>query len=173
MLSIITNIGLEHTAALLERYGAEDLSPPRKAGIVQRRAFGAFIGRGSARYNEVIRQANGLQVRRCSTPSGRSSAGSARGEGGVQHFRLRRGATAGSSTVTLRSGGRLPASQHRDGDVPPTSLHEETPSPFRAGPSSRVCATLRQYVAARTLQQVLGEAAPLTLCDTGHSAHEA
>lgn len=86
ILSIITNIGLEHTALLgdtLQKIAAE------KAGIIKK-SIPVVIGEGDVRYNGVIEQAAAANKSKVIYAEQIFSCEEQRTEGDGQHFRLRR-----------------------------------------------------------------------------------
>ncbi len=166
VLSIITNIGLEHTALLgdtVQKIATE------KAGIVKK-SIPVLIGEGSARYNEVIEQAAAACKSKVLYAEREVVCEDRRGEGGVQHFRLRRERDGRVFDVTLDLAGDYQRRNIVTATAAADFLHEETPLTI----SRRAFLEGVRHAAANTSLrgrwQVLGEA-PLTLCDTGHNAH--
>ena len=166
ILSIITNIGLEHTALLgdtLQKIAAE------KAGIIKK-SIPVLIGESDARYDGVIEQTaaankskvvHAEQVFRCEEQS-------LRGE--LQHFTLRRLRDDRIFDVELDLDGCYQRRNVVTASAAIDFLHEETPLTI----SRRAYLEGMRSAAANTSLhgrwQKLGEA-PLTICDTGHNAH--
>lgn len=166
ILSIITNIGLEHTALLgdtLQKIAAE------KAGIIKK-SIPVLIGEGDARYNGVIEQTAAAnkskvlyaeQVFRCEKQASR---------GERQLFTLRRMRDDRSFDVELDLEGNYQYHNVITASAAVDFLHEETPLTIsrRAYLEGMRCAAANTALHGRW--QKLGEA-PLTICDTGHNAH--
>lgn len=165
MLSIITNIGLEHTALLgdtLQKIAAE------KAGIIKK-SIPVLIGEADPRYNEVIEQVAAAnkskviyaeQVFRCEE---------ARNEGDAQFFRLRRTRDDHQFDVRLDLQGSYQARNVVTASAAVDFLHEETPLTIsrRAYLEGLRCAAANTALRGRW-QKLADE--PLTICDTGHNA---
>lgn len=166
ILSIITNIGLEHTALLgdtLQKIAAE------KAGIIKK-SIPVLIGEGDARYNGVIEQTAAAnkskvlyaeQVFRCEKQDSR---------GERQLFTLRRMRDDRPFDVELDLEGNYQYHNVITVSAAVDFLHEETPLTIsrRAYLEGMRCAAANTALHGRW--QKLGEA-PLTICDTGHNAH--
>ena len=166
ILSIITNIGLEHTALLgdtLQKIAAE------KAGIIKK-SIPVLIGEGDARYNGVIEQTAAAnkskvlyaeQVFRCEKQASR---------GERQLFTLRRVRDDRPFDVELDLEGNYQYHNVITASAAVDFLHEETPLTIsrRAYLEGMRCAAANTALHGRW--QKLGEA-PLTICDTGHNAH--
>ncbi|MCI7140245.1 folylpolyglutamate synthase/dihydrofolate synthase family protein [Alistipes sp.] len=166
ILSIITNIGLEHTALLgdtLQKIAAE------KAGIIKK-SIPVLIGEGDARYNGVIEQTAAAnkskvlyaeQVFRCEKQASR---------GERQLFTLRRMRDDRPFDVELDLEGNYQYHNVITASAAVDFLHEETPLTIsrRAYLEGMRCAAANTALHGRW--QKLGEA-PLTICDTGHNAH--
>ena len=166
ILSIITNIGLEHTALLgdtLQKIAAE------KAGIIKK-SIPVLIGEADPRYNGVIEQAAAAnkskvlyaeQIFRCETQAA---------SGDRQLFTLRRMRDDRPFDVELDLEGNYQCHNIITASAAVDFLHEETPLTIsrRAFIEGLRCAAAN--TALRGRWQKLGEA-PLTVCDTGHNAH--
>lgn len=166
VLSVVTNVGLEHTDLLgdtLQKIAAE------KAGIIKK-SIPVLIGESDNRYDPVFEQAAANnksklcyaeQIFACEeqTPT----------EAG-QRFRLRRLRDNRSYEIQLDLAGDYQRRNIVTAAAAVDFLHEETPLTI----SRRAFLEGTRHAAANTsLQgrwQRLGEA-PLTLCDTGHNAH--
>ena len=166
ILSIITNIGLEHTALLgdtLQKIAAE------KAGIIKK-SIPVLIGEADPRYNGVIEQAAAAnkskvlyaeQIFRCEKQAA---------SGDRQLFTLRRMRDDRPFDVELDLEGNYQGHNIITASAAVDFLQEETPLtiPRRAFIEGLRCAAAN--TALRGRWQKLGEA-PLTVCDTGHNAH--
>lgn len=166
ILSVITNIGLEHTALLgdtLQKIARE------KAGIIKK-SIPVLIGESDARYDGVIEQVaaankskviHAEQVFRCEKQSL---------SGDRQLFTLRRMRDERVFDVELDLEGCYQNHNVVTASAAIDFLHEETPLTI----SRRAFLEgLRSAAANTSLHgrwQKLGEA-PLTICDTGHNAH--
>ena len=166
VLSVVTNVGLEHTDLLgdtLQKIAAE------KAGIIKK-SIPVLIGESDNRYDPVFEQAAANnksklcfaeQIFACEeqTPT----------EAG-QRFRLRRLRDNRSYEIQLDLAGDYQRRNIVTAAAAVDFLHEETPLTI----SRRAFLEGTRHAAANTsLQgrwQRLGEA-PLILCDTGHNAH--
>ena len=166
ILSIITNIGLEHTALLgdtLQKIAAE------KAGIIKK-SIPVLIGESDARYDGVIEQAaaaskskvvHAEQVFRCEEQS-------LRGE--LQHFTLRRLRDDRIFDVELDLDGCYQRRNVVTASAAIDFLHEETPLTISRRAYLEGMRSAAANTSLRGRWQKLGEA-PLTICDTGHNAH--
>ena len=166
ILSIITNIGLEHTALLgdtLQKIAAE------KAGIIKK-SIPVLIGEADPRYNGVIEQAAAAnkskvlyaeQIFRCEKQAA---------SGDRQLFTLRRMRDDRPFDVELDLEGNYQCHNIITASAAVDFLHEETPLTIsrRAFIDGLRCTAAN--TALRGRWQKLGEA-PLTVCDTGHNAH--
>ena len=166
ILSIITNIGLEHTALLgdtLQKIAAE------KAGIIKK-SIPVLIGEADPRYNGVIEQAAAAnkskvlyaeQIFRCEKQAA---------SGDRQLFTLRRMRDDRPFDVELDLEGNYQCHNIITASAAVDFLHEETPLTI----SRRAYLEGMKNAAANTSLmgrwQKLAEA-PLTICDTGHNAH--
>ena len=166
VLSVITNIGLEHTALLgdtLQKIAME------KAGIIKK-SIPVLIGEADNRYNDVFEQVAAAnkskviyaeQVFRCEEQ---------RNEGNRQFFRMRRTRDEREFDVELDLQGNYQRRNIVTASAAVDFLHEETPLTIsrRAYIEGLRCAAANTALQGRW--QKLAEA-PLTICDTGHNAH--
>ena len=166
ILSVITNIGLEHTALLgdtLQKIATE------KAGIIKK-SIPVLIGEADNRYNDVFEQVAAAnkskviyaeQVFRCEEQ---------RNEGNRQFFRMRRTRDEREFDVELDLQGNYQRRNIVTASAAVDFLHEETPLTIsrRAYIEGLRCAAANTALQGRW--QKLAEA-PLTICDTGHNAH--
>ena len=168
ILSIITNVGLEHTAQLgdtLEKIAAE------KGGIIKK-SIPLVVGEENPRYNTVLEQlaaANKSRViyaQREMTIEEQIAAP----DGCSQQFRLRRTRDGRTFDCSLDLGGTYQRHNIVTAAAAVDFLHEETPLTI----SRRAfLAGVREAAANTSLcgrWQKLADA-PLTICDTGHNAH--
>ena len=166
ILSIITNIGLEHTALLgdtLQKIAAE------KAGIIKK-SIPVIIGEADDRYNGVIEQvaaANKSRViyaERGFLYEGRTE------RDGSQLFRLRRTRDDKAFEVELDLAGNYQSHNIVTASAAVDFLHEETPLTISRRAYLEGMRGAASHTALHGRWQKLGEA-PLTICDTGHNAH--
>lgn len=166
ILSIITNIGLEHTALLgdtLQKIAAE------KAGIIKK-SIPVLIGEADPRYNGVIEQAAAAnkskvlyaeQIFRCEKQAA---------SGDRQLFTLRRMRDDRPFDVELDLEGNYQCHNIITASAAVDFLHEETPLTISRRAFIEGLRCTAANTALRGRWQKLGEA-PLTVCDTGHNAH--
>lgn len=166
ILSIITNIGLEHTALLgdtLQKIAAE------KAGIIKK-SIPVLIGEADPRYNGVIEQAAAAnkskvlyaeQIFRCEKQAA---------SGDRQLFTLRRMRDDRPFDVELDLDGNYQCHNIITASAAVDFLHEETPLTISRRAFIEGLRCTAANTALRGRWQKLGEA-PLTVCDTGHNAH--
>ena len=166
ILSIITNIGLEHTALLgdtLQKIAAE------KAGIIKK-SIPVLIGEADPRYNGVIEQAAAAnkskvlyaeQIFRCEKQAA---------SGDRQIFTLRRMRDDRPFDVELDLEGNYQCHNIITASAAVDFLHEETPLTISRRAFIEGLRCTAANTALRGRWQKLGEA-PLTVCDTGHNAH--
>ncbi len=167
ILSIITNIGLEHTDLLgdtLPKIAAE------KAGIIKK-SIPVVIGEASDRYNAVIEQAAAANKSKVIYAEREVECRMQEIDGeGRRHFSLLRTRDGHRYDIALD----LAGDYQRHNIVTATAaidfLHEETPLTI----SRRAYQSGVHDAAANTVLrgrwQVLAHS-PLTVCDTGHNAH--
>lgn len=166
IVSIITNVGLEHTDLLgdtLPKIAAE------KAGIVKK-SIPVVIGESDVRYNAVIEQAAAAnkskviyaeQTFECEEQHPRENG---------QLFRLRRTRDSRSYDIELDLAGSYQRRNIVTAAAAIDFLHEETPLTI----SRRAFVEGTRHAAVNTSlcgrwQRIAD--APLTVCDTGHNAH--
>lgn len=166
VLSIITNIGLEHTALLgdtLQKIAAE------KAGIVKK-SIPVLVGESDTRYDGVIEQAAAANKSKIIYAEREFSCEEQRMEEGLQSFRLRRNRDGRVFEVALDLAGSYQFHNIVTATAAADFLHEETPLTI----SRRAFLAGTREAAANTALmgrwQRLSEA-PLVVCDTGHNAH--
>lgn len=166
ILSIITNIGLEHTALLgdtLQKIAAE------KAGIIKK-SIPVVIGESDVRYNSVIEQAAAANKSKVVYAEQVFTCEEHRIEGESQLFRLRRTRDGHEFDVELDLQGNYQVHNVITASAAVDFLHEETPLTIsrRAYIEGMRCAAANTSLMGRW--QTLGRE-PLTVCDTGHNAH--
>lgn len=166
ILSVITNIGLEHTDLLgdtLQKIAAE------KAGIIKK-SIPVIIGESDDRYNGVIEQAASANKSHVVRAEEVFQCEGAEKNNGSQLFRLRRVRDGRPFEVELDLEGRYQARNIVTASAVVDFLHEETPLTI----SRRAYLEGMRHAAASTsLQgrwQQIGEK-PRVICDTGHNAH--
>ena len=166
ILSIVTNIGLEHTALLgdtLQKIAAE------KAGIIKK-SIPVIVGEADNRYNEVFEQVAAANKSRVIYAEKAFLCEEQHPEGERQRFRLRRTRDDQAFEVELDLQGNYQRRNIVTASAAVDFLHEETPLTI----SRRAYLEGMKNAAANTSLmgrwQKLAEA-PLTICDTGHNAH--
>lgn len=166
ILSIVTNIGLEHTALLgdtLQKIAAE------KAGIIKK-SIPVIVGEADNRYNEVFEQVAAANKSRVIYAEKAFLCEEQHSEGEHQRFRLRRTRDDQAFEVELDLQGDYQRRNIVTASAAVDFLHEETPLTI----SRRAYLEGMKNAAANTSLmgrwQKLAEA-PLTICDTGHNAH--
>ena len=166
ILSIVTNIGLEHTALLgdtLQKIAAE------KAGIIKK-SIPVIVGEADNRYNEVFEQVAAANKSRVIYAEKAFLCEEQHPEGERQRFRLRRTRDDQAFEVELDLQGDYQRRNIVTASAAVDFLHEETPLTI----SRRAYLEGMKNAAANTSLmgrwQKLAEA-PLTICDTGHNAH--
>ena len=166
ILSVITNIGLEHTSLLgdtLPKIAAE------KAGIIKK-SIPVIIGEADARYNGVIEQAAAANKSRVIYAEQEFSCEEHHMKGTGQSFRLHRSRDGRAFDVSLDLQGNYQSRNIVTASAAVDFLHEETPLTIsrRAYLEGMRCAAANTALMGRW--QTLAES-PLTVCDTGHNAH--
>ena len=166
ILSVVTNVGLEHTDLLgdtLQKIAAE------KAGIIKK-SIPVIVGESDARYNPVFEQAAAANKSRlCYAEAIFACEGQTPTDEG-QTFRLRRLRDNRSYDIQLDLAGDYQRRNIVTAAAAVDFLHEETPLTI----SRRAFVEGTRHAAANT--SLLGRwqrlaDTPLTLCDTGHNAH--
>ena len=164
ILSVITNIGLEHTSLLgdtLPKIAAE------KAGIIKK-SIPVIIGEADARYNGVIEQAAAANKSRVIYAEQEFSCEEHHMKGTGQSFRLHRSRDGRAFDVSLDLQGNYQSRNIVTASAAVDFLHEETPLTIsrRAYLEGMRCAAANTALMGRW--QTLAES-PLTVCDTGHN----
>ena len=166
ILSVVTNIGLEHTSLLgdtLQKIAAE------KAGIIKK-SIPVIVGEADNRYNEVFEQTAAANKSKVIYAEREFKCEEHRITGEKQCFRLRRTRDDRAFDVTLDLQGSYQCHNIVTASAAVDFLHEETPLTIsrRAYLEGMCCAAANTSLLGRW--QTLGKA-PLTVCDTGHNAH--
>lgn len=166
ILSVITNIGLEHTALLgdtLPKIAAE------KAGIIKK-SIPVVIGEADVRYNDVFEQVAAANKSKLIYAEEAFKCEDHRIEGTSQRFRLHRTRDNHTFDVLLD----LQGSYQRHNIVTASAaidfLHEETPLTVSRRAYVEGLADAAANTSLLGRWQTIGEQ-PLTVCDTGHNAH--
>lgn len=166
ILSVITNIGLEHTALLgdtLQKIARE------KAGIIKK-SIPVIIGESDPRYNEVFEQVAASNKSHVIYAEQEFSCVEHHRECDRQCFRLRRNRDNQEFVAELDLQGDYQCRNIVTASAAIDFLHEETPLTI----SRRAFLEgLRNAAANTSLMgrwQKIGDT-PLTICDTGHNAH--
>lgn len=166
ILSIITNIGLEHTALLgdtLQKIAAE------KAGIIKK-SIPVIIGEADDRYNGVIEQTAAANKSRVIYAEREFLYEGRTERDGSQLFRLRRTRDDKAFEVELDLAGNYQSHNIVTASAAVDFLHEETPLTISRRAYLEGMRGAASHTALHGRWQKLGEA-PLTICDTGHNAH--
>ncbi|WP_417182635.1 bifunctional folylpolyglutamate synthase/dihydrofolate synthase [Alistipes putredinis] len=166
ILSIITNIGLEHTALLgdtLQKIAAE------KAGIIKK-SIPVIIGEADDRYNGVIEQVAAANKSRVIYAEREFLYEGRTERDGSQLFRLRRTRDDKAFEVELDLAGNYQSHNIVTASAAVDFLHEETPLTISRRAYLEGMRGAASHTALHGRWQKLGEA-PLTICDTGHNAH--
>ena len=166
IVSVITNIGLDHTDLLgdtLEKIAAE------KAGIVKK-SIPVVVGESDERYNPVIEQAAAANKSKVVYAEQVFACEEQRPDETGQQFRLRRARDNRAYDLTLDLAGGYQRRNIVTAAATVDFLHEETPLTI----SRRAFVEGIRHAAANTAlmgrwQKIADE--PLTICDTGHNAH--
>lgn len=166
IVSVITNVGLEHTDLLgdtLQKIAAE------KAGIVKK-SIPVVVGESDARYDSVIEQAAAANKSKVIYAEQVFGCEEQRPTDGGQQFRLRRVRDNRAYDITLDLAGNYQRRNILTAAATVDFLHEETPLTI----SRRAFLEGIRHAAANTSLagrwQRLADT-PLTICDTGHNAH--
>ncbi|MDE6508063.1 MAG: bifunctional folylpolyglutamate synthase/dihydrofolate synthase [Alistipes sp.] len=166
IVSVITNVGLEHTDLLgdtLPKIAAE------KAGIVKK-SIPVVIGESDPRYNAAIEQAAAANKSKVIYAEQIFQCEEQRSKENGQQFRLRRMRDSRAYDIDLDLAGSYQRRNIVTAAATVDFLHEETPLTI----SRRAFMEGTRHAAANTSLcgrwQRIAEA-PLTLCDTGHNAH--
>ena len=166
LVSVITNVGLDHTALLgdtLPKIAAE------KAGIIKK-SIPVVIGESDPRYNDVIEQAAAANKSKVIYAEQEFSCEPCPCGNDRQHFCMHRTRDNRNFEVDLDLGGNYQRRNMVTAAATVDFLHEETPLTI----SRRAFLEGARDTAANTSLmgrwQKLGEQ-PLTVCDTGHNPH--
>ncbi len=166
ILSIITNVGLEHTDLLgdtLQKIAAE------KAGIVKK-SIPVIIGQGDTRYNEVFEQAAAAQRSRLVYAEKEFPCTKRDSDGASQAFHLCRTRDGREFDVTLDLAGNYQCHNVVTAAAAADFLHEETPLTISRRAFVEGIRTAAGLTSLRGRWQTIATE-PLTVCDTGHNAH--
>lgn len=166
ILSVITNIGLEHTALLgdtIQKIAAE------KAGIIKK-SIPVMVGESDEAYNSVIEEQAARMKSRVYYAADSFSCQELEADSTSRHFTLHRLRDDRDYDIRVDLGGRYQTRNIVTVSAVVDFLHEQTPLTI----SRRAYTEGILHAAATTsLQgrwQRLAER-PLTVCDTGHNAH--
>ncbi|MEG1700310.1 MAG: folylpolyglutamate synthase/dihydrofolate synthase family protein [Alistipes sp.] len=166
VVSVITNIGLEHTALLgdtLQKIAAE------KAGIIKK-SIPVILGESDDRYNSVFEQIAASNKSKIIYAEQGFDCSEGQIDGTHQHFNLYRKRDDHAFDVELDLQGNYQRHNLLTASAAIDFLHEETPLTI----SRRAFLEGTRDAAALTSLmgrwQQIGEA-PLVVCDTGHNAH--
>lgn len=164
VVSVITNVGLDHTALLgdtLPKIAAE------KAGIIKK-SIPVVIGESDVRYNDVFEQAAAANKSKIIYAEREFSCEPCSCADGRQHFCMHRTRDNRNFEVDLDLGGSYQRRNLVTAAAAVDFLHEETPLTI----SRRAFLEGARHTAAVTSLmgrwQKLGDR-PLTICDTGHN----
>ncbi|MDE5709460.1 MAG: bifunctional folylpolyglutamate synthase/dihydrofolate synthase [Alistipes sp.] len=166
IVSVITNIGLEHTDLLgdtLQKIAAE------KAGIVKK-SIPVIVGESDPRYDPVIEQAAAANKSKVIYAGQVFSCEQQQNNDQGQLFRIRRARDGRFYDVQLDLSGNYQRHNIVTASAAVDFLHEETPLTI----SRRAFLEGVRHAAAHTSLQGRWQRladAPLTICDTGHNAH--
>ncbi len=167
ILSVITNIGLEHTALLgdtIRKIAAE------KAGIIKK-SIPVLVGESDEAYNGVIEeQAARMKSKVCYAADSFSCKELEPDDEGGRHYCLHRLRDDRDYDIRVDLGGNYQMRNIVTVSAAVDFLHEQTPLTI----SRRAYTEGIQHAAATT--SLLGRwqrlaRRPLTVCDTGHNAH--
>lgn len=166
IVSVITNVGLEHTDLLgdtLPKIAAE------KAGIIKK-SITVVIGESDVRYNPAIEQAATANKSKVVYAEEVFACEEQHPKENGQQFRLRRARDNRPYEIELDLAGDYQRRNIITAAATIDFLHEETPLTI----SRRAFVEGTRHAAANT--SLLGRwqriaDAPLTVCDTGHNAH--
>lgn len=166
IVSVITNIGLEHTALLgdtLQKIAGE------KAGIIKK-SIPVVIGEADDRYNDVFEQVAAANKTKVIYAEKEFVCQECHNEGDEQCFRLLRTRDNHVFDIDLDLQGCYQRHNIVTASATVDFLHEETPLTI----SRRAYIEGLRHAAANTSLhgrwQKLGDS-PLVICDTGHNAH--
>ncbi len=166
IVSVITNVGLEHTSLLgdtVQKIAAE------KAGIIKK-SIPVVLGEADDSYNEVFEHAaTANKSKLIYAEEVFSCEGSCNGNG-CQRFNLRRSRDGYQFDVRLDLEGEYQAHNIVTASATADFLHEETPLTISRRAFLEGVAVAGAGTSLMGRWQKLGER-PLVVCDTGHNAH--
>lgn len=165
VLSVITNISLEHTDLLgdtLQKIAAE------KAGIIKK-SIPVVIGEADGRYDAVFEQAAAANKSKIVYAEHAFSCEEQRTEADRQYFRLRRARDGRVFDISLDLKGSYQYRNLVTATAAIDFLHEETPLTISRRAYVEGAKDAAANTSLRGRWQQLGEK-PLTVCDTGHNA---
>ena len=166
VLSVITNIGLEHTDLLgdtLAKIAAE------KAGIVKK-SIRVLVGQSDTRYDAVVEQAAAAAKSRVVYAEHEFACEGQEPVAGGQRFRLRRTRDGRPFDLELDLAGTYQRHNVVTAAAAADLLHEETPLTISRRAFVEGMRSAAANTGLRGRWQCLGEA-PLVVCDTGHNPH--
>ncbi len=166
ILSVITNVGLEHTDLLgdtLQKIASE------KAGIIKK-SIPVIIGEANDRYNEVFEQTAEMQRSRLMYAEQEFPCVEQRAEGEGQIFRMRRTRDGQEFNVRLDLAGSYQRHNVVTASAAADFLHEQTPLTISRRAYLEGVRSAAEHTSLRGRWQTLSTE-PLTVCDTGHNAH--
>lgn len=166
LVSIITNIGLEHTSLLgdtIQKIAAE------KAGIIKK-SIPVIVGESNTRYNEVFEQAAHNNKSRVIYAEQEFECLSQEKEEWGQSFLLKRTRDDYNLEVSLDLAGGYQLHNVLTATAAVDYLHEETPLTISRRAFVEGMRHAAQNTAFQGRWQKLGDK-PLMIADTGHNAH--
>lgn len=166
IVSVITNIGMEHTALLgdtLQKIAAE------KAGIIKK-SIPVVLGESDDRYNGVIEETAASNKSKVIYAQREFSCTEQHPDDEGQTFRLHRTRDDRDFEVRLDMAGNYQRRNILTASATIDFLHEETPLTISRRAYLEGVRSAAANTSLRGRWQKLGEA-PLTVCDTGHNAH--
>ena len=166
ILSVITNIGLEHTALLgdtLEKIAAE------KAGIVKK-SRPVLVGESDERYNHVLESAAAACKSEVVYAQQQFECLSQSDAGEHQHFELKRLRDGYVYDIDIDLTGVYQRHNVVTATAAADYLHEKTPLTISRRAYVEGIRTAAAATSLRGRWQKLSDS-PLTVCDTGHNGH--
>ena len=166
ILSVITNIGMDHMALLgdtLPKIAAE------KAGIIKK-SVPVIIGEMDDRYNFVFEQAASEKMSKIIYAENEFSCIKHSVGDGVQHFTVQRTRDSKVFQLDLDMMGNYQVHNIITAVTAIDRLHQETPLTISVRALREGLRTAAATTALKGRWQKLGDR-PLTICDTGHNAH--
>ena len=165
VVSVVTNIGLEHTALLgdtVQKIAAE------KAGIIKK-SIPLILGEGNPRYNEVFEQVAAANKSRIIYAEEAFRCEACKREGCKQSFELVRTRDKHPFSVSIDLPGIYQCKNIITVSAVVDFLHEETPLTISRRAFVEGLRHAAENTGLRGRWQVLGEE-PTIICDTGHNA---